>query len=84
MAIYWIALPFVALGTAGLSWLLLAPNAPQPAGGTMPLWVSWAVSAVLTLLLVWRLWMHGRARRIANEVERAPASPDGRGVEKTT
>ena len=65
MAIYWIALPFVALGTVGLGWLMLAPN--QNADMVLPLGASFAISVALLLLLVWRLWTHERARRLANE-----------------
>jgi predicted membrane metal-binding protein len=73
MAIYWIALPFVALGTVGLAWLMLAPN--QHANMVLPLGASFAVSLALTLLLVWRLWTHERARRLANERASLEAEP---------
>lgn len=65
MAVYWIALPFFALATVGLGWLMLAPN--QYANMVLPLGAVFAVSIAVTLLLVWRLWTHERARRPANE-----------------
>ena len=67
MTIYWIALPFAAPIMIGLGWLVLAPHASQSAGLVVPLWVSFAASIVLTLLIVWRLWTHERARRFAKE-----------------
>lgn len=67
MAIYWIVLPFAALAMIGMGWLVLAPGASQPVSMTVPLWTSFAASVVFTLLLVWRLWTHERARRLANE-----------------
>jgi hypothetical protein len=71
MTIYWIALPFVTLGTVGIGWILLAPNASEPTKGILPLWVSLAVSVLLAVVLVWRLWVHARARRLANEAAAA-------------
>ncbi|HWQ86391.1 hypothetical protein [Brevundimonas sp.] len=65
MAVYWVVLPVVTLGTVGLGWLMLAPD--QHGNAVLPLGASFAVSLALTLLLVWRLWTHGRARRLANE-----------------
>ena len=67
MTIYWIALPFAVLIVIGLSWLVLAPHASQSEGLVVPLRVSFVASIVLTLLIVWRLWTHERARRFASE-----------------
>ncbi|HYC68657.1 hypothetical protein [Brevundimonas sp.] len=67
LVIYWVALPFAALIMIGLGWLMLAPSASQSASLVVPLWVSFAASIILTLLIVWRLWTHERARRSARE-----------------
>jgi hypothetical protein len=66
MAIYWIALPFAGLATVGLAWLLLAPNASLAETGAFVLWFPFAASVAMTVLIVWRLRVHGRARRLAN------------------
>ena len=67
MAVYWVALPFVALLMLGLGWALLAPGVKQTKTMVLPLWLSFTVSVLLTLTIIWRLWAHERARRLANE-----------------
>ena len=54
--IYWIVLPFAVLGTlSGLPGML-----PDGRGGAWQVQIT-AASAVLTLLLGWRLWLNTRA-----------------------
>ena len=65
MAIYWIALPIVVLAMCGMGWLLVAPNASHTARMGVPLWVSFAISVALVLLIVWRIRTHARARQVA-------------------
>ncbi|MBW8303058.1 MAG: hypothetical protein K0M78_03775 [Brevundimonas sp.] len=67
MAIYWIALPVSALGMAGLGFTVLTPGTEYTAGGRPLFWMSFLLSIALTLLIIWRIWIHDRARRRANE-----------------
>ncbi|HYC97965.1 hypothetical protein [Brevundimonas sp.] len=67
MAIYWIALPVTALAMVGLGYAVLVPGAVFTPGARPGFWMSFLLSTVLTLLIVWRLWTHDRARRCANE-----------------
>lgn len=55
--IYWIALPFAVLGAlSGLLGIML----PDGQGGAWQMQIT-AASALLTLLLGWRLWLNTRA-----------------------
>jgi len=67
MTIYWAVLPFAVLIMAGLGWIVVSPDVKQNANMVTPLWLSFLGSLALTLLIVWRLWTHERARKLANE-----------------
>lgn len=79
-ALYWIALPISALGMVGLGWILSTPSGLQAADMVLPLWTAFAFSIALTGTIIWRLWVHGRARRLADErASRLAEAPNGDG-----
>ena len=73
MAIYWAALPVCALLMLGSGWLVLTPGVPQYPGAILPLRGTFAGSAAFTLLIVWRLWVHERARRLSAKPASEPS-----------
>lgn len=75
MIFYWIALPLCALSTAGLVLMTTSATWIATAGkGNFLVWL--AFSAALTLLVIWRLWVHDRARRRVAPSPSAPPTPD--------
>ncbi|RZJ83010.1 MAG: hypothetical protein EON88_29440 [Brevundimonas sp.] len=74
MTIYWIALPLSALGMSGLGWVLVAPGATYDSGSGTGFGAAFLSSILLVVLIIWRLWTHARARRLA--AERMAALPE--------
>ncbi|MDO9588338.1 MAG: hypothetical protein Q7J13_10435 [Brevundimonas sp.] len=74
MAVYWVALPLSALVTLGLGLLFVMPGAQTITGP--PAGLSVLLSLAVTLLIAWRLWTHGRARRLASRTAEASRDND--------
>ena len=62
--LYWIVLPLVALGMIGWAGVV----ATQRSAASSTAWIGLATSLGLALLLIWRLWVHARARKSANGI----------------
>jgi len=62
-AVYWIVLPLSALSALSIAFLEFSPTVSR--SGLMPFWV-FPLSVLITLMIVWRLWTHDRARRAAD------------------
>jgi len=68
-AVYWIVLPLSALSALSIAFLEFSPTVSR--SGLMPFWVL-PLSVLITLMIIWRLRTHDRARRAAD----AAASSD--------
>lgn len=70
-AVYWVLLPFSALSAVSLAFFQFSPAVTR--SGAMPFWAL-PLTVVMTLLIIWRLWTHDRARRAADTA--AATEPD--------
>jgi membrane protein implicated in regulation of membrane protease activity len=79
--LYWVALPFAALTMVFAALVAFASTAAMSGYGiavarSAPLWAMLVASIGLTCLIIWRLWIHDRARRRADRVDpQADPSP---------
>jgi hypothetical protein len=69
---YWVALPFCALSSAGLLVMLATGSWTVPSFKTNVL-IWFAMATTATVMTIWRLRVHERARRLSDE-RMAPAA----------
>lgn len=65
-AVYWVVLPLLTLSLLSILFLEFSPTVARK--GVIPDWVL-PLSVLITLMIIWRLWVHDRARRRADAVE---------------
>ena len=75
LVVYWIALPVLVLSIIGIFAVpLMQGSVTYPS--YLPGWVVPSVTCLLPIIVIWRLWIHMRARRAASNVAAAVETED--------